>query len=347
MKLKIIFGKHPIKWFELNYKKTTFKEVIKEYHNTNNTVLSYKFNDLPLTKKFIKYWLEYMHMTNAKNGINNIEYITSYYPEGFDDLFQYCRRQMNIVLSELKSLGYHNITDEMYMVENEFSVLQGSEIEKLNSLHFFFETEMYKLKKVNTAYENINLKKQINLLDQVNELVHFLEKTNTIVKNQQWFINIKQTPPNGGISYKLLPKDYKDFTNPVAGDLILDYATVGKDLNTAFVTNDVELIKNNEVKQQEYLTNGVSITFYDKQENNYEEGKKRYYEWCATNNVDKYFDYTQPKYNPGRHVLGKIEQNLYTAEDFNKKVFKVTPCLLGMLLTDDNDNIEYEWMSKL
>ena len=64
--------------------------------------------------------------------------------------------------------------------------------------------------------------------------------------------------------------------------------------------------------------------------------KSRHYKWCQDNKVDQYLDYNQPRYNPGRHILGKNDQGIITGKDFYDYVISRTPALLGCYLSEDD-----------
>ena len=63
---------------------------------------------------------------------------------------------------------------------------------------------------------------------------------------------VRHTSDHVRAKYPEITEDmYRCFENNIQnGDLYSDFFTVGKDLGHAFATNDVELVRNGEVKQQ-------------------------------------------------------------------------------------------------
>ena len=233
---------------------------------------------------------------------------------------------MNITIDRLIDLNFQ-IDKSLKLNINELT----SEVHKLNELHFIFESEQPNL--MTTTGE---LTEELYLFERINQLVHFLENIERSNKiNLQHLLVIR--PANFTNRYKLQAEDYADFTVINSGDLVCDYATVGKDLYACYCTNDINLIKNNEVKQQEYLTDFVALHFrnYVDRDVNF----KKYFDWCEKNQIDQYIDIHSPFYNPGRHVLGHVDADIKNQEDFYQKIVAKTPQVLGTFFSDDSGNI--------
>jgi len=158
------------------------------------------------------------------------------------------------------------------------------------------------------------LKGLLVLLEKVNYLVHRMEGGGS--DSLKDFTVFRHANAKMRDTIKLTREDYELFTPCIAptsnGVLYLDYCTVGKDLEACWKTNDLELIKAKEVKQQEYVNTAFNFTFntepvpteevhrYEKLRNN---NKKN--QWCEENNVGDYYNYWDPEYNVGRIILGQ------------------------------------------
>ena len=329
MKLNILFGKDKIDWFATN---SRYIESLKqELNNTDNRLISYTLNDLPLTIKFIEYWQIYRKYTADRLQSSYMKYNVNYYPmQSYEMLFS-AKKSMNEIIDKLKKYEISVDNDLKLDIQS-----QDNEIKKLNKLHFIFEKEAINLKSRDPEkcqnYHDIWYS-----LEKINNLVHFLENfkngSQKRMKNFHMAIRPGRTISENGFQYyDLQDEDYRDFTMPTGGDLICDYATVGKDLFACSCTDDIELVKRNEVKQQSQLTDFIFLNF-DSQEKT--SNFRNHYAWCEQNDVEKYYDYKQPKYNPGRHVFGKIDEPIYTGKDFYDKILSKTPAFLGYYLSDD------------
>jgi hypothetical protein len=334
MKLKFIFGPNgDIDTFSTNILHTSYDEVLSNFNNPNNNVISYTLNDLPLTRKLINLWPSYINEQRKILG-NKIIYNYNYYISSLtNDLLSDARNEMNNTIMELRTFGF-NIPDNLILS------LDGdhNEFNKINELHFLFESSYLK-RTSNEPRES----RTIYLWEKVNNLVHFIEKELTSDTDASFdFVN-RINLSNGTMKpyYVLQDEDYVDFRAVFGGELVADFSTVGKDMHACSTSNDMELIRKNEVKQQTLLTDFFCLVFNNKvyEEKGIGNWKSEFYNWCETNRVDQYIDYRLPKYSPGRHVLGQIDQPIYTAEDFYDKIFNKTPNFLGCGMFDDNNQI--------
>lgn len=330
MKIKFIFIKDKVKLFSTNDFRVTPDRLRHELNNPNSKILSYILNDLPLTRKLVNFIPIYGQ--NQKTFLDSEEYPfqTNYYPSPNDAYLKQAREEMNQTISELVDLGY---PDSLYNLE-----LSGDdqEQEKLNQLHFFFESEVIKIDEFS---ENYDLKR--HALERINNLVHFIEPNERMWSDFGFVIRKGLFYEDSGF-VKLSPADYEYFRNPQGGELVCDFSTIGKDLQSCYITNDIELIKNKQVKQQEYLTDYLFLLFNSsdmEQTKSIDQLREPFYKWCEENNVGDYIDYKQPMYNPGRHILGSSDDNIITSEDFYENIFSTHPFCLGWVLCDDDGNI--------
>jgi hypothetical protein len=333
MKLNVLFGKQKVDWFATNIR--IVYSLQQELENTDNRLISYTLNDLPLTKKFIEYWQIYRKSTADRLQEPYMEYNVNYYPMQSTDMFFSAKQEMNEMIARLQSFG---IEVDNGLLLNQTS--SDNEIKKLNELHFIFEKEAINLKSVVpeicSHYGDIWY-----ALEKINNLVHFLEtfdNKNIKKRLEHFYIAIR---PGVGIAEKCFPyytlqdQDYIDFIKPSGGDLVCDFATVGKDLFYCSCTNDIELVKRQEVKQQTQLTDFIFLNFGGQEKEPYFED---HYKWCEENHIEKYLDYKSPRYNPGRHVFGKIDEPIYTGRSFYENILSKTPAFLGYYLSDDSGN---------
>lgn len=329
MKFNIVFGPGKADFFTSNIAYTRNFMDIKD--NPENTRLSYAFNDKPLTQKFLSLWPEYrqQQIKNFKSA-DILNYHYNYYPTVSAPALLQAKKEMNETLDELRTFGYE-IPDTLYLNNN----VNDPENHKLNELHFVFETELLKLD-WNT---NPNYKRLYTLFEKVNNVVHFIELTpqtevawQTLDRHSNFNMAIRTNSMSE--YYQLQDEDYADFGQPLGGDLVADFSTVGKDLFVCSCTNDVELVHRNSVNQQRYLTDYVFLMFSTHKLDPWMH--RNHYKWCEDNKVGDYLDYNAPMYKPGRHVLGKNEQGLITGKDFYDHVIARTPELLGCYLSQDD-----------
>jgi hypothetical protein len=322
MKYNILFGSGEIDEYGTNIQNTiTLTDCI---YDKNVKVLSFTLNDLPLTKKFIKYYKIYRDEHVKHNNTHTHLYAYNYYMSRSQKNILSAKKEMNLIIDELTTIFNYKINSQLKLFEK----LEITENTKYNSLHYIFETE-----RKNLSDNGVSLNdRRIFLFEKINHLVHFLEP-GVILSNS---LRLVIRPTLQVNRYKLQDSDYADFSFPESGDLVCDYATVGKDLYACFKTNDIGLIKNNGVNQQIFLTDFVFIDFKKKQDSSLNFSK--FYKWCKQNRVEKYVDITLPKYKPGRHILGKIDQPIYSAEDFYNEIQSKTPKVLGSYLSDDLGN---------
>ena len=179
----------------------------------------------------------------------------------------------------------------------------------LNKIHFAFENELYYHQRNNTATDDFLVS-----LERLNRLVHSAERNNNQIDEERLYYVVRH---NGPVQFPLAEdSDYERFqTNTATGDLFSDFWTVGKDLGTAFFTNDHELVSNQEVKQQSYISGAVN---FDLVRNQFQQPHtpaqtaeiyQRYYAWCEQAAAQQHgYDFVLPQYRLGRAPVGLLEQ---------------------------------------
>jgi hypothetical protein len=97
------------------------------------------------------------------------------------------------------------------------------------------------------------------------------------------------------------------------------------------------------VSQQWELNPWVQYDWNECTEQEWEDGKKLYWDWLKDNNVNEYYDLTHPKFTPGRHQLGKcISHNFTGPGDFVEQIINKTPKIKYFCITEegrDHDHI--------
>lgn len=179
---------------------------------------------------------------------------------------------------------------------------------RLNAIHFAFENKLYEHQANGTATPDF-----LVALERLNKLVHTCENEHLFNGDQKEFYVVRN---NGNIQFPQCDDDdYARFQpNYLDGHLYSDFWTVGKDLGTAFFTDDQLLVTNKEVKQQSFISGAcffeLSKLNYLKEKSAADDAKvyKRFYKWCADVGAENYgYDFTAPQYRLGRARIGVID----------------------------------------
>lgn len=273
--------------------------------------LTWELLDNPTTHKFL---------TSYENIINHTGYFAFWnrYDHGagldidpniIEELNKNVRRGAEIFTKPKIDLAlqvFDNDTDE-------------EALDKLNAIHYVFEK---KLLEIRDRYDLEDRLEMITVCESLNELVHSLEgKYHARVqkglddqKPMKLFNVIRLASEDRDAELNCIAED-SDYENFIAatndGNLYSDFYTVGKDLGTAFHTNDKELVRNREVKQQSLITASVQFSFqhttFGKETEIDQSLYDRYYAWCEEAEAEKYgYNYREPKYNLGRCRIGKL-----------------------------------------
>jgi len=238
--------------------------------------------------------------------------------------------EMNWVIDEVNRLGEDCTIDEALKLD--LLVAPHEQVKKLNTLHEIFQ--LY------TEHYGTDLNETQIHLERVNILVHMLEAGP--VEIDQVFMVAKQESSLKDDVYdtRLSDEDHMQrFPNALWGVLEMDYHTVGKDLGACYHTDDVELVASGELRQQQHFSPCVAANFMTSAEfgTPTEESDKRqqqiFYDWCASNNIAEYVDYTLPVYRIGRMRLGEITET-YNIEDIQTLVIEY-PSIKEIILIND------------
>lgn len=308
------------------------------YHNLiseGKYYIDWKLLDNSTVDKFIKVTKE----VESERMLSWNRYITSVHSVEDNE------EQVNELISDLNDsieiaceIFNENEIDDNFKIDIKES--NSSVLRKLNGIHFRFEKKLMSIPVEDR--DTIDNKEVVRICEKLNQLVHSLEPfyAETLNTDKRIFTVIRQEhPPSDSMKSRIDADDddYKRFDiNYENGDLFSDFYTVGKDLGAAWITNDLELIKNNEVKQQAYISGAVNFTFdrerFQKDvQNDY---RPSYYRWLERNDVQSAgYDFYQPKFNLGRAKLGELVD-----KDLDKILANIAkyPNICNIRIVDDD-----------
>ena len=261
------------------------------------------------TDKFIGLWKE-----TVRHGVCGSSY--NFYPTIDENTFIAMKKRMNWIIETIKTMDeIPNVDESLVLNENSLDC----EILKLNALHLYFEN-VSNMPEVNDSAEYCQNGEIYQLLEEINQLVHSMEYWSP-PENLEFFGTTRLMTQHGGAEIQnLTDEDYNNFrTDFEWGDLTLDYFRVGKDLQTCYATNDVELVKTKGLEQQSTVHSAFEMLFMDNLD--FQHGIPN---WIEENNLDQYYDFSLPKFNSGRVVLGKIDMTGTTKDEVMRELVKCT-----------------------
>jgi hypothetical protein len=200
-------------------------------------------------------------------------------------------------------------------------------LRKLNEIHFVFEKKLTSVTEAGVENFPNDAQDICECCERLNKLVHHIEglcKSEHSRKHSQTLYVLRYVDytvsnlsiPDGTCHREFADDDdYKRFDLDVhSGDLYSDFFTVGKDLATCWATDDVELVRRQEIKQQLYISGAVQFTLEKTLFQNYMDQKTKqniyqdYHKWCHRNKIQNYgYTYWKPLYNAGRIKLATME----------------------------------------
>ena len=358
MRYHVIYQPGDVTDYTTNYTDVTAETQSAEYllNLPGTQVVTWELNDLPLTTKFVSNLKK-----TFKSGLQNncLQLAYDIYREPSEELLLSSRASMNSIIDK-----FNSYTDIWFTIPESLKLdtdnINNVHQNKLNILHDLFENNLpvlYKLRDNNNLPKGMDFQQAYQDFQTINMLVHYNEKIFKFVgrdnvdcrkklekMHKQFFTALKlihNGPYEDFYKIDLLPEDYKHFTvHKPKGWLELDFATVGKDLVSCVWTNDFDLVKNDACSQQLYQYPWVSYGWmhFENDINHRKNIDVTYQYWIESNEVGKYIDLDDPKFTPGRHMLGQcISHNFDNAEEFRDCVIKTTPKIAGICLTDDNN----------
>jgi hypothetical protein len=245
----------------------------------------------------------------------------NFYPTIQVDTFIKMKQKMNWIIRELTARD-DVPPPEKWLVLDEKSL--DTEVLKLNALHLYFEDvtkSVLTQDSLRDSPEFDEFSLLYNHLEEINQLVHSMENWEDSGSNREFFGTIRLGDHCGTPHLEnLTDKDYNNFTKDLKwGDLTLDYFRVGKDLQTCYATNDLELVKTKGLEQQITVHPAFEMRFKD-------DGNWRDHipNWIEENNLDQYYDFSLPEFNSGRIVLGKLDLTGTNKENVLEEMLKCT-----------------------
>ena len=252
-KFKIVYSKNPSdkqRKHDLGGTSGFDQPLNTKYEDTvsdNTRTVEFLLRETSSVEKFIRVWNSPINYHNY--FINYNEYHTL----NLETRYKF-QQKMNAVIDDIntkfKEWSPWSIDEKLKLDVGSNDV----QIDKLNELHRNFEDISYEVMEMRYLDNKPdNLENLYNLLEKVNYLVHRMEHNSS--DNKNWHYTVIR---NARISeynyYKLTDADYLLFENEQKpGIIYADFSTVGKDLGTCWSTDDVELVKAGEVKQQEFI----------------------------------------------------------------------------------------------
>jgi len=263
--------------------------------------LEFVLNNNSLTKKFIK------HFNNSiETSFHNRIFTNRYNRPLSEEDTIVVKKEINLAIFDICSLTNNNQPKEFILSESA-----DLETDKLNLIHEHFED--------NHEHFEDNVIPKVRgqywlCLEKINSLVHTLDNKKDARRSM---VVIRLNHRHDNEFERLTDDEYNSFKSPsIHGNLYLDYATVGKDLQACWETNDLHLIKEKKVSPQLYNKPYFNFSFWkDKKESKTKEDKflehrEIYYNWCKKNNIIEYYDYTLPIHNTGRAVIGQLKEDI-------------------------------------
>lgn len=233
---------------------------------------------------------------------------------------------INREIDYCKSNGFIDFDNDSYI---NVDLDERERLARLNRIHFAFESALEDRTVQQTATPEF-----LASLERLNKLVHSLEKPPNSTFGESFYVIRHSSDHVRSEFVKLTDDMYRCFENNIMnGDLYSDFFTVGKDLGHAFATNDVDLIRNTEVKQQSVVSGAVCFALdyqnFGTIDPDYQ--RQRYLDWCKSNDAELYgYDYHQPMYNLGRAPIARATFDY----PMMKNTLMQTPYVVGVELHD-------------
>ena len=245
----------------------------------------------------------------------------NFYTSITEDTFIKMKKRMNWIIRQLEDRD-DVPNPENWLVLDEESL--DPEVLKLNALHLYFEDVSNSallrdsLRVIEEYDEHSSL---YTLLEEINQLVHSMEVWDA-QEPKRVFSTIRMADHMGNTCIEnLTNEDYCNFTTEFEwGDLTLDYYRVGKDLQTCYATNDVELVRKKGLEQQITIHPAFEMRFQD-EDKTWRHGQN---DWIKENSLDQYYDFTLPKFTSGRIVLGNVDLTGTNIETVLEEMLKCT-----------------------
>ena len=317
MYLNLYFSKRPKEYLTTSLddvENTTNERLVwydKLYDVDNEDVFNfkYKLRDHETVDKWVVQVKTNWEMWKDAENIKIFNY-NNYVSPSWDTI-KTARITMNNVIDEVNSNGWFEVSEDLKLDVEDKS---DPQLEKLNELHYIFESNLISY---NEKYNNkIIVTPLFRALESMNNLVHVCEKWDG--NENPTVFNVFRMIEHDDLEWlHMEDDDYNRMEIFNFGYIELDFGTIGKDLGTCFETNDVELVKRQEIKQQEWIRPFLAQKFLMPKEPEGDWKPDHYYKWCNDNKVEEYgYNYKEPQYNLGRVILGEwVDRDKYDVSD--------------------------------
>lgn len=240
-------------------------------------------------------------------------------------------RFLNIHFTKIQQDNFNLILND----SNDLVIDRNSEYYKSASLDENKYVFSYKLRDTKTVAKVLNIINIVNesnddSLNRVSYNIYESDDTSYTEKLFQVF-RIWSNDYDGNYA-PLIESDYNEMDTLKYGTLILDYS--GNDLENCFRTNDIDTVKLDRVEQQSFIQPYLATSFVDLGDKSVPISD--FHVWCELNKVRDYgYDYTKPKYNLGRIIIGDwIDKEKYLLSDV-LEIKKKYPYLLDITIEDE------------
>jgi hypothetical protein len=319
MYVNLYFSKRPKEYLTTsldNVENTTNERLVwydKQYDVDNEDVFNFKYklrDNVTVTR-----WLQQVQLNwglwQDEENIKIFNY-NNYVSPSWETI-KTARTTMNNVIDEVNQMGWFEVPEELKLIVDD---KQDTQLSKLNELHFIFENNL--IEENERTGENIE-PQLFRALESMNNLVHVCEKWDG--NENPTVFNVFRMIEHDDLEWlHMADDDYNRMEIFNFGYIELDFGTIGKDLGTCFDTQDVELVKRQEIKQQEWIRPFLSQKFLMPKEPAGEWKPDHYYKWCEDNKVTDYgYNYKEPQYNLGRVILGEwVDRDKYDVPDVQR-----------------------------
>ena len=209
--------------------------------------------------------------------------------------------------------GFNQLNEGIGRITGRAS-LDTLSVDQLNHFHDRFEFYMNALDdgKKELVYSE-NRHQLLAHLNDVNTYVHKLESYLTRQKDKNslksyFTARYRRKDNKKHFDEKLKIEDYDQFTmEEKFGNLYVNYATTGKNLQQIYWSNDINLLKRPDGNQPQRIITAGIIALFNSQEKEHEDELKTFRNWAESINISQYgIDIDDPTNGIGMLKIGKL-----------------------------------------
>lgn len=292
--------------------------------STDNDNLKFKiFNTVDTM--YAKIWLEQWNKTRWDENVRRIDY--NVYETITDEQLSECQHLMLDTLNEINSnYSQYQVPADLFIRIDK----TDKQWDTLNRIHEYYEdTSAANDPKDHDLYV---------LLERVNFLVHRMEGAGIPREHAARLTVVRSVGSQQ--HYTLKDDDYEHFEEIRPGYLYVDYATVGKDFYTCYLSDDVSIIRDKKVSPQLYIT--PSISYYESNvsmmsDEEYSQRKQDMrldaIKWLEDNNLTDVDNVDLPNRAYGRLRLATPEKTT-TWDEFTEEILSTHPYFYGVYIIE-------------